>query len=126
MAQPDWTHQEIALAQQYVDSAEREGGFNLVNLQIHMCEHSNCKAVKPLRSISRLLSNVLGCTHKLVTVVAAQQDPVKVEDYWQGILDDSIKPEHIVFYDESGLEELNLHPKKAWSRSSARARLSGN
>ena len=118
----DWTSQEIGLAQEFVDRVH-PSGWRLHELRRHLCEHSDRVLDRPLCAISRLVRKVLRCTPKLATTVAAQQDPVKVAAYWQDLVDSGITPEQLVFLDESGLTEDDLHVKGGWAAPGAPVRV---
>lgn len=119
--QPDWTVEELQLAQGFV-GAVKESGWQLRLLQMHLFRRSSRHPVKSLRQISRLVRDVMRCTSKVITVVAAQQDPVKVAHYWQDLSDAGIQPEHIVFYDESGRCEKDLDVDTGWAAEGAQVR----
>jgi hypothetical protein len=83
-------------------------------LLCYLCVHSARHVLRPLCAISRLVRKVLRCTHKRTTNVASQQDPMKVAAYWQDLSDCNMTPEQIVFFDESGLTEEDLHVPGGW------------
>ena len=55
------------------------------------------------------------CTPKRASVVSASQDPARVEAFWRDMYESGVEPDHIVFYDESGLTEKDLEVETGWA-----------
>ena len=110
----DWTPAEIEIAHRFV-SRVHKSGWRLDDLRTELARKSDRGCDKSLSSISKLVTKIMRCTPKRASVVSASQDPARVEAFWRDMYESGVEPDHIVFYDESGLTEKDLEVETGWA-----------